>query len=216
MQNLPAATQAQPLLKPAALSTKGLTAATAILDTATVVGPGTRLLPVEVALAVIAAIDAEPEATDAREAKALCDALMVHYALDRVATPDEAKQMALQMTALCRVFAAYPPSFGRRVVDPVKGLPSRLKYRPKPADLVEALDAEKHRRALIRANAQSHMQERDRRLKQAEEDAEYAKIPIEQRRQMILRAFGRLPADKIDHPSEPHHSVNRPSDEGSP
>lgn len=99
---------------------------------------------------------------------------MIHYAPDRQATEAEAQQMAAQMAALCRIFQNYPLSMGNRVVDPVRGLPSRLKFRPKPADLVEALEIEKKRRDLVRANALSHLQERDERRKLAEAEASYA------------------------------------------
>lgn len=138
------------------------------------VGPSTRLLPIEVCQGVIDAIDSEP-VTVPSQASYLTNSLMVHYALDRVATPEEAKQWAAQMVALAKVFAAYPYSLGKRVIDPVKGLPSKLKFRPKPADLVEALEAEKKRRDTVRANALSHMQEREERVRVAEAEASYAK-----------------------------------------
>lgn len=139
------------------------------------VGPTTRLLPIEVAQGVVDAIDSEPKVTGEAEAQRFTDSLMVHYAPDRQATLFEAKQLTAQMAALNLVFQSYSPSLCKRVIDLVKGLPSRLKFRPKPADLVEALEVEKKRRDLVRANALNHMKERDDRARLAEVEATYAK-----------------------------------------
>jgi hypothetical protein len=139
------------------------------------VGPTTSLLPIEIAQGVVDSIDLEPKVTGEVEAQRFTDSLMVHYVSDRQATLFEAKQLTAQMAALNLVFQSYSPSLGKRVVGPVKGLPSRLKFRPKPADLVEALDAEKKRRDLVRANALSHMKEREDRRLLAENEATYAK-----------------------------------------
>ena len=139
------------------------------------VGPATRLLPIEVCQGVLAAIDAEPSVTTPPEAARLADSLMVFYALDREASPVEVKQWAAQVIGIAQVFQKFPRSLGKRVIDPANGLPSRLKFRPKPADVTEALEAEKKRRDLVRANALNHMQEREERVRVAEAEASYAK-----------------------------------------
>lgn len=57
------------------------------------------------------------------------------------------------VTALATVFGSFPPSICKRILHPVEGLPSRLKFLPTVADLVEALKAEQTRREMIRRNA---------------------------------------------------------------
>lgn len=67
------------------------------------------------------------------------------------------------------VFMAAELDFVRRVVDPINGLPSRLKYLPTIAEVVEALAAERTRRSQLRATAAWMLREHDRRKAEAEE-----------------------------------------------
>lgn len=48
----------------------------------------------------------------------------------------------IYIRGLAMLFAAYPKSWGEAVLDPVSGLPSRLRFMPSIADLKEALEAE--------------------------------------------------------------------------
>jgi len=125
----------------------------------------TALLPSEICREVVGRLDSEPLATT-READALVLLLLRGY-LDFKAHDSEG-----YFTAMAQVFAAYPASVGHKSCDPVTGVPGRLKFVPKPAELKEALDAEMRRRDLIKANALSHMQEREERQRQAKAEAE--------------------------------------------
>jgi hypothetical protein len=84
----------------------------------------------------------------------------------------DAKAYAAGMTA---VLAAHPIDFVRRVCDPVKGLPSRLKWLPTIADVTEAINAECQRRDRIGANARYVIAEHERLERKAKEDAEWEK-----------------------------------------
>lgn len=183
-------TQSSPL---STISHKGFEAAVAILDDEREVGPRTQLLPIEVCEKVIAKIDADPKCTDT-DATDLVALLLRNY-------PDFKAHDAKGYTlALWHVFKAYPRSIGSRVVDPVKGLPAKLKFTPKSADLVQALDAEVARRKLIKANALSHIAEKRRRLKaEAEEAAFNAQLPTaEERKAQVERLLKRRPLNTID------------------
>lgn len=138
------------------------------------IGPATKLLPTEVAQAVVEAIDAEPNTCLPSQAAEFTNSLMVYYAPEKDATKEEVARMGAQLVGIAQVFEKFPYSLGKRVIDPANGLPSRLKFRPKPADVTEALEAEKKRRDLVRANALSHMQEREERARVAEVEATYA------------------------------------------
>lgn len=149
------------------ISVEGFKRAAQILDSEAPIGPRTQLLPVEVCRRVVERIDVEPPRCDRADATDFVAALLRCY-------PDfkahDAKGYAL---ALFDLFAAYPRSIGSRVVDPVNGLPSRLKFTPKIADVKEALEVEVKRRALIRANAVWHMREKERRDEERAAEAEF-------------------------------------------
>lgn len=82
--------------------------------------------------------------------------------------------------ALATVFMAAELDFVRRVVDPITGLPSRLKYLPTIAEVNEALAAERTRRSQIRATAAWMLREHDRRTAEAEERARWANLGEEE------------------------------------
>lgn len=90
--------------------------------------------------------------------------------------------------ALKTVFMAAELDFVRRVVDPVNGLPSRLRYLPTIAEVNEALAGERSRRSQIRATAAWMMREHDRRKAEAEERARWANLgeeELERRRRQV-------------------------------
>lgn len=86
---------------------------------------------------------------------------------------NNAKVFAAGMTAL---FVAYPQDLVKRVCDPVRGLPSRLKWLPTIADAREALDAEKLRRDRIAANARWVLKEAEKREREAEWDRSHKTV----------------------------------------
>ena len=172
------------------ISVEGFKRAAQILDSEAPVGPRTQLVPAEVCRRVVERIDVEPARCERSDATDFVAALLRCY-------PDfkahDAKGYAL---ALFDLFAAYPRSIGSRVVDPVNGLPSRLKFTPKIADVKEALEAEVKRRALIRANALWHIREKERRdeERQAEAEFERNRPPAEERVRQAREAIQKLAA----------------------
>jgi hypothetical protein len=159
---VPLKTRSQPLY---AMSESGYAKAVSLLDTQTPVSITTALLPSEVCREVVSRIDGERNC-DIAGANDLVSLLLRCY-------PDfKAHDPKGYVVAMVQVFASYPASAGRKACDPVTGVPGRLKFVPKPAELKEALDAEMKRRDLIKANALSHMQEREERQRQAKAEAE--------------------------------------------
>ncbi|WP_284310719.1 hypothetical protein [Labrys miyagiensis] len=113
-----------------------------------------------------------------------CRALIEAAASDNVpAAPEEALALARTLTGLYRraefedaalfctglaaLFAAYPASLGRQVVDPVRGLPARQKFPPALAEVREALDAAQCRRNAVAWRARYLLEERARREAEA-------------------------------------------------
>lgn len=90
--------------------------------------------------------------------------------------------------ALRTVFMAAELDFVRRVVDPINGLPSRLKYLPTIAEVTEAIATERTRRSQIRATAAWMLREHDRRKAEAEERARWSHLgeeELERRRAQV-------------------------------
>lgn len=141
----------------------------------------TNLLPRPTALEIAAMIDREPTTTDPATANEFARRLIACYPDLKPADPQR------YVVSLAKVFASYPESLGRRVVDPAWGLPSKLSYSPKVADLTKALEAEMSRRRIIRANALWHVQEGERRAAKAHRDAEWERNrpDMEQRRRTV-------------------------------
>lgn len=113
-----------------------------------------------------------------------CRALIEAASADSVpAAPEEALALARTLTGLYRraefedatlfctglaaLFAAYPASLGRQVVDPVRGLPARQKFPPALAEVREALDAAQGRRNAVAWRARYLLEERARREAEA-------------------------------------------------
>lgn len=90
-------------------------------------------------------------------------------------------------SAMKTLFMAYETDFVRRAVDPVNGLPSRLKHLPTLAETKEALEAEKAKRAAIRATAVWMKRETERREREAEESEKWNLTPeqMEARRKQV-------------------------------
>lgn len=156
------------------ISESGFEKAIAILDTEAEVNSRTSLLPAEICAQVVDRIDAEPKKTDLHLAHEFVVRLLACYPNLK---PHDPKNYT---TSLVAVFANYPPSIGRRVADPVRGLASTLKYDPKVPDVTAALEAEVKRRQLIRANALWHNQERETRRKLQEAEADFAKHRLDE------------------------------------
>lgn len=87
--------------------------------------------------------------------------------------------------SLAEIFATYRQSVCEAVLNPVTGLPGRLAFIPKPAELREALETERKRVDNIRANALTHIQERKRRAEEAEEAAQWKPGTVEQRKAQV-------------------------------
>lgn len=185
MNTHPATVSAYRQLSP--ISASGLLKAMDILDTEAPIDRRTAMLPDEIADQVIAEIDNDPKPTLA-EANELAARLLRNY-------PDlKANDPKGYVLALVEVFCAYPLGVGIAACDPVKGLPSALRFTPKTADLKACLEVRMKRRDLIRANALSHKAERRRRLDVAREEAEFERNrgTIDERRahvQRILAGF---------------------------
>lgn len=126
-------------------------------------------------------IDREPMETDPATANEFARRLTACYPDLKPADPE---RYAL---SLAKVFASYPESIGKRVVDPVNGLPGRLTYNPKPADVRKALEDELAKRRKIRANALWHVQEGERRAAARHREAEFQRNrpAAEQRRRTV-------------------------------
>lgn len=120
--------------------------------------------------AVLEAVSSKSVACDPVTASDYANRLMGFYPAREVNDP---VTFAAGMAAN---FAALPRNIVKRVCDPVKGLPSRLKFLPTIADVREALDAERVKRDRIIGNATWVIREAKR---QADEAAHDAKIVAE-------------------------------------
>jgi hypothetical protein len=91
------------------------------------------------------------------------------------------------------VFLASELDFVRRVVDPVSGLPAKMKFLPTMAEINEAIAAERTRRSQIRATAAWMLREHDRRKAEAEERQRWAHLTpedMERRRAQVAALLG--------------------------
>lgn len=105
----------------------------------------------------------------------------------------EVNNTALYVQSVTAVLAAYPHDFVRRVVDPVTGLPSRLKFIPTIAEIKAALDAESARRQRIAANAR-YLVEQDEQRRADAEDRRYWEAERAKRTPEALEKIGQLAA----------------------
>jgi hypothetical protein len=95
--------------------------------------------------------------------------------------PDDASRMARTMigvypradvldpetyvTAIAGTLAQFPPHVSQKVADPINGLPGRLKFLPRVAEVREACEAEAQRQRTIVARARWMIQEHEARAK---------------------------------------------------
>lgn len=177
--NLARRTGQQALTTP--ISPTGFENASKILDTTSAVNGQTRLLPDSVCQSVVDWIDAEPVECGDKAAAIFVVRLIGCYPDYRAHNPQQHQR------SLAEVFSAYRQSICEAVLNPVTGLPGRLAFIPKPAELREALEAERRRIDNIRANALTHIQERRRRIKEAEEEARYKPGTCEERKAQVDR-----------------------------
>lgn len=96
------------------------------------------------------------------------------------------------LAGVCAVFAAYPQSIGRQVIDPLKGLPGRLKFPPHIADVKIALDEAMNRRRMIAYRAQWMLDERAKREAEAKRRAEIDAVSPERKAQLAAALQGAL------------------------
>jgi hypothetical protein len=167
------------------MSDQGFEKAIKILDSLEPIGPRTQLLPRSICQAVVDRIDAEPKECGGPAAVEITARLLRNY-------PDfKAHDAKGYVVALKELFSVYPVTICYRATGK-DGLPGRLQFVPKTADVKKALDDEIKRRDLIRANALWHMQEADNRAKQRQAEAEFnAKYPnAETRRRQVAELLG--------------------------
>lgn len=92
--------------------------------------------------------------------------------------------------ALSSLFTRYPLSIGRKVCDPIDGLPGRLRFPPSLAEVKEALDAKLAERRAIAYRARWMLEESVRREQEAERDRERSNPEeIERRRKLVEEMF---------------------------
>lgn len=188
MPAVPAKTSSSPISS--TISDRGFSEAVKVLDDEAEIGPRTVLVPEPVCRAVVERIDAEPRHSDQATASHLTALLLRCW-------PDfKPAEHKAYVVALHDLFMAYPRSLGLRVTDPVNGLPSRLKFHPKVADVAEALRDAVKRRDLIRANALTHIRERQRRETEARDAAafEASRPSVERRKRLAEELVARFKA----------------------
>lgn len=129
-----------------------------------------RIVKVEEAQAVLRELDGRDELCPPAVAAQAARSLLGLYPTTRdIQDPDT---YAAGLTAL---MAAYPTDFVKRVVNPVTGLASRLKFVPTLADVREALEAERARRNRILSCAITVIQETEKARQKADDEARWAK-----------------------------------------
>ena len=196
MPAVPAKTSSSPISS--TISDRGFSEAVKVLDDEAEIGPRTVLVPEPVCRAVVERIDAEPRHSDQATASHLTALLLRCW-------PDfKPAEHKAYVVALHDLFMAYPRSLGLRVTDPVNGLPSRLKFHPKVADVAEALRDAVKRRDLIRANALNHIRERERREAEARAETEWMhNRPNAETRRVQAQALLAIKAMPIVEPQRP-------------
>ena len=120
--------------------------------------------------------------TSEREAAIAAKTMVGMYPARHVLDPETYSK------TLTTIFMHYEADFVRRVIDPVNGLPGSNKFLPAPAEVKEALEAEKQRRFGIRATAAWMLQEHAKRQAEAEERARWSLSPEELERRRALVA----------------------------
>ena len=213
LHNMSTAESPQPpsnSLTPSPASETNLQAAVRWLDSDTETGLD-RVVTVAMAADVLVSITARDGASGVEEGERAARMLMGFYPAREV---NDAVIFVRGMTAM---MAAYPVDFVRRVIDPVNGLPSRLKWLPTLADVKAALEAEKARRNRIAANARYVLDlDRQRQAKAADDarwEAERARLTPEQRKQLAEGLVAQIKAVPVVDPEAPQQAPWKPSPE---
>lgn len=148
------------------------------------------------ATAVLDAMAGRDQPCDAGTAADLARTLIGLYPAREVY---DARAYVAGMTA---VLMSHPADFARRVCDPARGLPSRLKWLPTLADVTGAIAAERARRERIMANARYVIARHEARRREAEDRAAFeASRPCpEARARMAAEAVASLRAALVAEP----------------
>lgn len=135
------------------------------------------------AVAVLDAMAGRDRHCDAETAAAMARTLIGLYPSREV---HDARAYAAGMTA---VFLAHPEDFVRRVCDPARGLPSRLKWLPTLAEVTAAITLESERRSRIAANARHVIALHDAAKAKSEDEARWqaSRPSAEQRAEQVKR-----------------------------
>ena len=116
-------------------------------------------MPADECRALLDSAAALPATTPADDASAMARTMIGVYPRADVMDP------ATYVTAVAGTLAAFPPHVSRKVADPIHGLPSRLKFLPRVAEVREACEAEAQRQRTILARARWMLQEHEARAK---------------------------------------------------
>lgn len=123
-------------------------------------GPFCALVPASECRAVIDGAEKLPTTTAPEDASAMARTMIGVYPRADVI------DATAYTTAIAGMLAMYPPHVSRRIADPLNGLPSRLKFLPRIAEVKDALEEEKRRQTTIVARAKWMVQEHERREKE--------------------------------------------------
>lgn len=118
--------------------------------------------------------------------------------------PPAGTDLKIFANGLVDFLSAQPFEFVKTVCSPVHGLPARLKFPLKLADVADAIDAERHRHATIVSNAKwtLHALEKGERERAENEriERERAKITPEERERRMAQILGRM--NRVEYASE--------------
>lgn len=93
--------------------------------------------------------------------------------------------------ALAGLFCRYPEGIGRKVCDPVCGLPGRLRFPPSLAEVREELERHMAKRRAIAYRARWMIEEHARRDEEAERERERSDPAEMERRRRIVEELSR-------------------------
>lgn len=181
--------QPRPCATPSTISTATLRAAVSLLDSDCRINLESTVTASQ-ATAVLDAMAGRDQPCDAGTAADLARTLIGLYPAREVY---DARAYVAGMTA---VLMSHPADFARRVCDPVRGLPSRLKWLPTLADVTGAIAVERGRRERIMANARYVLARHEARRREADERAafEASRPCAADRARMAANAMAKLRA----------------------
>lgn len=180
---------------PSTISTATLRAAATLLDSDCQTNLESAVTTAQ-ATAVLDAMAGRDQPCDAGTAADLARTLIGLYPAREVY---DARAYVAGMTA---VLMSHPADFARRVCDPARGLPSRLKWLPTLADVTGAIAAERARRERIMANARYVLARQEAREREAADRAAFeARRPCAaDRARMAAEAVASLRAALVAEP----------------